>query len=62
MRARSARRATGDRPAFRAQVFADLDADAYPRLAALDSDYSSLAAEDTYELGLDALIEGLLRT
>jgi AcrR family transcriptional regulator len=62
VRARSARRATEDRPTFRAQVFADLDADTYPRLAALGSDYLSLAAEDTYELGLDALIEGLLRT
>ncbi|NKY30173.1 TetR/AcrR family transcriptional regulator [Nocardia gamkensis] len=62
VRARSARRAAEDRPTFRAQVFADLDADAYPRLAALGSDYLSLAAEDTYELGLDALIEGLLRT
>ncbi|MFE7744926.1 TetR/AcrR family transcriptional regulator [Nocardia sp. NPDC057455] len=59
--ARSARRAGQDRPTFRAQVFAELDADAYPRLAALGSDYVSLAAQDTYELGLDALIEGLLR-
>ncbi|WP_084466966.1 TetR/AcrR family transcriptional regulator [Nocardia arthritidis] len=62
VRARSARRAAEGRPTFRAQVFADLDAEAYPRLAALGSDYLSLAAQDTYELGLDALIDGLLRT
>ncbi len=61
VRARSARRAAEDRPTFRAQVFADLDAETYPRLAALGSGYLSLAAQDTYELGLDALIEGLLR-
>ncbi|MBF6204465.1 hypothetical protein IU483_10065 [Streptomyces gardneri] len=55
-----ARRAAEDRPTFRAQVFADLDAETYPRLAALGTDYLSLAARDTYELGLDALIKGLL--
>ncbi|MFI9633175.1 TetR/AcrR family transcriptional regulator [Nocardia sp. NPDC051929] len=62
VRARSARRAAEDRPTFRAQVFADLDADSFPRLAALGSDYLSLAAQDTYDLGLDALIDGLLRS
>ncbi|MET9287744.1 TetR/AcrR family transcriptional regulator [Nocardia beijingensis] len=61
VRARSARRAAEDRPTFRAQVFAELDAETYPRLAALGSDYLSLAARDTYDLGLDALIDGLLR-
>ncbi|MGY2008624.1 hypothetical protein ACW9HJ_21510 [Nocardia gipuzkoensis] len=61
VRARYARRSAEDRPTFRAQVFADLDAETYPRLAALGSGYLSLAAPDTYELGLDALIEGLLR-
>ncbi|MFI5535659.1 TetR/AcrR family transcriptional regulator [Nocardia sp. NPDC051900] len=60
VRARSARRAAEDRPTFRAQVFADLDADSFPRLAALGSDYLSLAAQDTYDLGLAALIDGLL--
>ncbi|MER7451864.1 TetR/AcrR family transcriptional regulator [Nocardia beijingensis] len=60
VRARSARRAAEDRPTFRAQVFAELDAETYPRLAALGSDYLSLAARDTYDLGLDALIDGLL--
>ncbi|MET9027592.1 TetR/AcrR family transcriptional regulator [Nocardia sp. NPDC004168] len=62
VRARSARRAAEDRPTFRAQVFADLDADSFPRLAALGSDYLSLAAQDTYDLGLGALIDGLLRS
>ncbi|MFR9772051.1 MULTISPECIES: TetR/AcrR family transcriptional regulator [Nocardia] len=62
VRARSARRAAEDRPTFRAQVFADLDADSFPRLAALGSDYLSLAAQDTYDLGLAALIDGLLRS
>ncbi|BDT94249.1 TetR family transcriptional regulator [Nocardia sputorum] len=62
VRARSARRAAEDRPTFRAQVFADLDTETYPRLAALGSDYLSLAARDTYDLGLDALIDGLLRS
>ncbi|MBF6192873.1 TetR/AcrR family transcriptional regulator C-terminal domain-containing protein [Nocardia beijingensis] len=62
VRARSARRAAEDRPTFRAQVFADLDAETYPRLAALGSDYLSLAARDTYDLGLAALIDGLLRS
>ncbi|MEU6188397.1 TetR/AcrR family transcriptional regulator [Nocardia sp. NPDC047038] len=62
VRARSARRAAEDRPTFRAQVFADLDADIFPRLAALGSDYLSLAAQDTYDLGLAALIDGLLRS
>ncbi|MFI2282114.1 TetR/AcrR family transcriptional regulator [Nocardia beijingensis] len=61
VRARSARRAAENRPTFRAQVFAELDAETYPRLAALGSDYLSLAARDTYDLGLDALIDGLLR-
>ncbi|MBF6076966.1 TetR/AcrR family transcriptional regulator C-terminal domain-containing protein [Nocardia beijingensis] len=61
VRSRSARRAAEDRPTFRAQVFAELDAETYPRLAALGSDYLSLAARDTYDLGLDALIDGLLR-
>ncbi|WP_067807957.1 TetR/AcrR family transcriptional regulator [Nocardia beijingensis] len=61
VRARSARRSAEDRPTFRAQVFAELDAETYPRLAALGSDYLSLAARDTYDLGLDALIDGLLR-
>ncbi|MGW4088830.1 TetR/AcrR family transcriptional regulator [Nocardia sp. NPDC004750] len=62
VRVRSARRAAEDRPTFRAQVFADLDADSFPRLAALGSDYLSLAAQDTYDLGLAALIDGLLRS
>ncbi len=62
VRARSARRAEEGRPTFRAQVFADLDPETYPRLAALGSEYVSLAAQDTYEFGLDALIDGLLRS
>ncbi|MEU2041183.1 TetR/AcrR family transcriptional regulator [Nocardia niwae] len=62
VRARSARRAGEDRPTFRAQVFADLDPETYPRLAALGPGYVSLAAQDTYDLGLDALIDGLLRS
>lgn len=60
VRARSARRAAEDRPTFRARVFADLDAETFPRLAALGPDYLTLATRNTYTLGLDALIEGLL--
>ncbi|MEV6323063.1 hypothetical protein AB0M45_17975 [Nocardia sp. NPDC051787] len=60
MRARSTRRAAENRPTFRAQVFADLDAETYPRLATLGPGYLTLAAQSTYELGLRALITGLL--
>lgn len=61
-RARSARRAAENRPTFRAQAFTDLDAESYPRLAEIGPGYLPLAAQDSYELGLDDLIDGMLRT
>lgn len=60
IRSKSARRAAEDRPTYREQVFADLDAETLPRLAALGPRYIALTAEDTYDYGLRALIDGLL--
>ncbi|WP_330233057.1 TetR/AcrR family transcriptional regulator [Nocardia sp. NBC_00508] len=60
VRARSTRRAAENRATFRAQVFADLDTETYPRLATLGPDYLTLTTQNTYEPGLRALITGLL--
>ncbi|MGW1742139.1 TetR/AcrR family transcriptional regulator [Nocardia sp. NPDC001965] len=60
VRARSARRAADGRPTFRAQVFADLDPETLPRLAEVGPRWVELTAEDTYLLGLRALITGLV--
>lgn len=45
---------------FRDKVFADLDPESLPRLAALGERYADLATADTYERGLRALVSGLL--
>ncbi|UGT70051.1 TetR/AcrR family transcriptional regulator [Nocardia gipuzkoensis] len=60
-RVRVAARAMHDVLAARPWIVDILAAETYPRLAALGSGYLSLATQDTYELGLDALIDGLLR-
>lgn len=60
IRTRSAARAAEDRPTYREQIFADLDPQALPRLAALGPRFLTVAAEDTYTEGLNALVDGLL--
>ncbi|MFE3442537.1 TetR/AcrR family transcriptional regulator [Nocardia sp. NPDC059180] len=60
IRARSAARAAEDRPTYREQIFADLDPGELPRLAEIGPRFLTLAAEDTYAQGLDALVSGLL--
>ncbi|MFF9645773.1 TetR/AcrR family transcriptional regulator [Kitasatospora aureofaciens] len=54
------RRAGDDRPTYREQVFAGLDADEYPRLAQAADRWEPLTAQDTYRDGLRALVGGLL--
>ncbi|MEU6565175.1 TetR/AcrR family transcriptional regulator [Nocardia nova] len=54
------RRSRDDRPPFREQVFADIDAEQLPRLAAVADRWAELTAADTYEQGLRALVGGLL--
>ncbi|MGW5570397.1 TetR/AcrR family transcriptional regulator [Nocardia thailandica] len=58
VRAAATRRGTG-RVTLRDKVFSDIDAEALPRLAALGESYVTLAARDTYERGLRALVTGL---
>lgn len=60
IRARSSRRAAAGRPTFREKVFADLDPETLPRLAELGPRWVGLTTEDTYLLGLRALISGLI--
>jgi hypothetical protein len=54
------RRATNPAPTYRDEVFSHLDADEYPRLAAVADDWAELTARDTYRDGLEALVSGLL--
>ncbi|GAB7184039.1 tetracyclin repressor-like C-terminal domain-containing protein [Kitasatospora sp. Ki12] len=54
------RRGADDRPTYREQVFAGLDPDELPRLAQAGERWEALTAEDTYEDGLRALVDGLL--
>ncbi|MFF8293505.1 TetR/AcrR family transcriptional regulator [Streptomyces sp. NPDC016309] len=54
------RRANDDRATYREQVFADLDPSELPRLAQAAGRWTPLTAEDTYQDGLRALVEGLL--
>ncbi|MFJ2839395.1 MULTISPECIES: TetR/AcrR family transcriptional regulator [Nocardia] len=56
---RSARRAAQG-PTYRAEVFANLDPDAMPRLAEVGSRWTEFDAVSTYATGLDALVTGLL--
>ncbi len=58
-RAAAARR-RADRVTFRDKVFAETNPETLPRLAALGESYVSLAARDTYERGVRALVTGIL--
>ncbi|MBY8844768.1 TetR/AcrR family transcriptional regulator [Streptomyces sp. SP2-10] len=61
VRAASARRRSADaRPTYRDQIFADLDPADLPRLAEAAPRWAPLTAQDTYERGLRALLNGLL--
>ncbi|MGW4404286.1 TetR/AcrR family transcriptional regulator [Nonomuraea sp. NPDC004702] len=60
VRAAAGRRREEGGPTYRDQVFAGLDPAALPRLAELGGRWAELTAEDTYELGLRALVDGLL--
>ncbi|MFC4111989.1 TetR/AcrR family transcriptional regulator [Nonomuraea zeae] len=53
------RRAEGG-PTYRERVFAELDAEEFPRLATVGARWVELTARDTYEHGLRALATGLL--
>ncbi|MFJ9854780.1 TetR/AcrR family transcriptional regulator [Streptomyces sp. NPDC101150] len=54
------RRTDNDRATYREQVFADLDPSELPRLAQVADRWAPLTAQDTYQDGLRALIDGLL--
>ncbi|MEV5876123.1 TetR/AcrR family transcriptional regulator [Streptomyces sp. NPDC052101] len=56
------RREADDRPTYRDRVFADLDPQQLPRLAAVADRWAPLTAQDTYAPGLTALVNGLLTT
>ncbi|MBL1080857.1 TetR/AcrR family transcriptional regulator C-terminal domain-containing protein [Streptomyces actinomycinicus] len=61
VRATSARRrATDDRPTYRDRVFAGLDPAELPHLSRIAPRWAPLTAQDTYEQGLRALLDGLL--
>ncbi|WP_242906852.1 TetR/AcrR family transcriptional regulator [Actinomadura terrae] len=61
VRAAAARRRAGDdRATYRDRVFADLDPEELPRLAAVGDRWTPLTAEDTYLDGLRALVDGLV--
>jgi AcrR family transcriptional regulator len=47
-------------PNLRDQIFAHLDPEQYPHLAALGPRWAELTARDTYRAGLEALVDGLL--
>ncbi|MFG1683844.1 TetR/AcrR family transcriptional regulator [Nonomuraea sp. NPDC049269] len=59
-RAAARRRREEGGPTYRRRVFADLDAEALPRLAAVGDRWEELTARDTYGEGLRALVAGLL--
>ncbi|MEU8141357.1 helix-turn-helix domain-containing protein [Nonomuraea sp. NPDC048901] len=59
-RAAALRRREQGGPTYRRQVFAALDAEALPRLAAVGERWEELTARDTYGEGLRALVAGLL--
>lgn len=56
------RRSRSDQPVYRDRVFAELDAERLPMLASLTDRWAALTSQDTYRAGLEALVEGLLRT
>jgi hypothetical protein len=55
------RMATLDRPPFVLQVLRTVDPAAFPALASVAGEWASARARDTYEPGLSALLDGLLR-
>ncbi|MET8988269.1 TetR/AcrR family transcriptional regulator [Nonomuraea wenchangensis] len=57
--AAAGRRAEGG-STYRERVFAELDADAFPRLAEVGPRWAEVTARDTYDRGLRALVAGLL--
>lgn len=59
-RAAAARRRDRGGPTYRGQVFAGLDPDETPRLAALGGRWEELTARDTYDKGVRALVRGLV--
>ncbi|MFI8825045.1 TetR/AcrR family transcriptional regulator [Streptomyces sp. NPDC053431] len=56
------RRADDDRATYRERVFAALDPSELPRLTQAADRWAPLTAEDTYQDGLRALVDGLLAT
>ncbi|MEV0080307.1 TetR/AcrR family transcriptional regulator C-terminal domain-containing protein [Nocardia neocaledoniensis] len=56
---RSARRAARG-PTYRAEVFANLDAESTPRLAEIGSRWTEFDTRSTFAAGLAALVDGLL--
>ncbi|MDR8410410.1 TetR/AcrR family transcriptional regulator [Nonomuraea sp. 3-1Str] len=59
-RAAAARRREDGRPTYRSQVFENLDAAQFPRIASLGGRWEELTARDTYAKGVRALVRGLL--
>jgi AcrR family transcriptional regulator len=54
------RRSEPEGPLYRDQIFADLDAERLPQLASLADQWAILTAQDTFRVGLEALVAGLL--
>ena len=54
------RRATNPAPTYRDEIYSHVNADEYPRLAAIANDWAEFTARDTYRDGLEALVNGLL--
>lgn len=57
---RAGQESDAERTTYRAEVFARLDPETHPRLAALGDRWLDLTAEDTYAEGLRALVDGAL--
>jgi AcrR family transcriptional regulator len=61
VRAHSARHHAGiDRPTYRDELFARLDSAAYPQLSGVTKRWRTLTAQDRYEQGVRALVDGTL--
>ncbi|GHH18081.1 hypothetical protein Srubr_76980 [Streptomyces rubradiris] len=58
----SRRRTTDARATYRDRVFIDLDPAELPHLSQVADRWAGLTAEDTYELGLRALLNGFSAT
>ncbi|WP_219518394.1 TetR/AcrR family transcriptional regulator [Nonomuraea ceibae] len=59
-RAAAGRRRAQGGSTYRERVFAELDAEEFPRLAEVGRRWEELTAKDTYDRGLRALVGGLL--